>query len=56
MKENLSWTQARELLLNLALPVETETVSLDECAGRVLGFDLRAEADVPPFDRSAYDG
>ena len=56
MRENLSWTQARDLLLNLACPTETENISLDECAGRVLGFDLKAEEDVPPFDRSAYDG
>ena len=56
MRENLSWTQARDLLLSLAKPMETEMVSLDECAGRVLGFDLKAAEDVPPFDRSAYDG
>ena len=56
MLKNASWTQARDLLLNLARSVETEAVSLDDFPGRVLGFDLKAAEDVPPFDRSAYDG
>ena len=56
MLKNASWTQARDLLLNAARPVETEFVSLDDCPGRVLGFDLNAAEDVPSFDRSAYDG
>jgi len=56
MLKNASWLQARELLLGFAAPVETETAALDECAGRVLAFDLLAAEDVPPFDRSAYDG
>lgn len=56
MLENASWTEARDLLLKNAKPVETEFVTLDACAGRVLAFDLKAGEDVPPFDRSAYDG
>lgn len=56
MRENLSWKEARDLLLSLARPVELEEVPLADCAGRVLGFDLTAPEDVPPFDRSAYDG
>ena len=56
MLKNASWTQARDLLLSAARPVETETVLLDECALRVIAFDLTAREDVPPFDRSAYDG
>ena len=56
MLTNASWTEARDLLLGLARPVETETIPLDDCAGRVLAFDLKAAEDVPPFDRSAYDG
>ncbi|MBR2853310.1 MAG: molybdopterin molybdotransferase MoeA, partial [Clostridia bacterium] len=53
---NASWTEARDLLLRHASPTETESVPLAACAGRVLAFDLRAGSDVPPFDRSAYDG
>ena len=56
MLKNASWLQARDLLLDLARPVETETVALEHCGGRVLAFDLLAAEDVPPFDRSAYDG
>ncbi len=56
MLQNASWTEARDLLLKWAKPVETEKVTLDESAGRVLAFDLKAAEDVPPFDRSAYDG
>ena len=56
MLQNASWTQARDMLLELARPVETETAALDRCAGRILAFDLKAGEDVPPFDRSAYDG
>ena len=56
MLTNANWTEARDLLLRLAKPVDAETVSLDHCAGRVLAFDLRAAEDVPAFDRSAYDG
>ena len=53
---NVSWMEARDLLLDHASPVETESVPLAACAGRVLAFDLQAGSDVPPFDRSAYDG
>ncbi|MBR3017399.1 MAG: molybdopterin molybdotransferase MoeA [Clostridia bacterium] len=56
MRNNVSWKEARDLLLGLAAPVGTETVPLDNAAGRVLAFDLCAAEDVPPFDRSAYDG
>ena len=56
MLQNVSWKEARDLLLGLSAPVGTETVPLDDAAGRVLAFDLRAAEDVPPFDRSAYDG
>ncbi len=56
MLEHALWTDARDLLLEKAAPVGKEYVSLEDCPGRVLGFDLQARADVPPFDRSPYDG
>ena len=52
----LSFTEARDKLLSCVSPVETEAVSLPECGGRVLGADLIALENVPPFDRSPYDG
>ena len=56
MLNNPDYIIARDLLLRLAVPVGTERVSLDQCGGRILAADLAAEAPVPPFDRSAYDG
>ncbi|MFV8829857.1 gephyrin-like molybdotransferase Glp [Alkalihalobacterium sp. APHAB7] len=35
---------------------EVEYVAIDECLGRYLGEPLKADHDVPPFDRSPYDG
>lgn len=33
-----------------------EWVSIDECDNRFLGEPIHADHDVPPFDRSPYDG
>lgn len=56
MREFISYTEARECLLNIVSPVEKETVPLFDSIGRVLGQKVIASADVPPFDRSPYDG
>lgn len=37
-------------------PLEPEGVALDGAVGRVLAEDVRAEVDVPGFDRAAMDG
>lgn len=37
-------------------PLGAERVGLDALLGRVLAEDVRAPADVPPFDRSVVDG
>ncbi|MBR6951016.1 MAG: molybdopterin molybdotransferase MoeA [Oscillospiraceae bacterium] len=55
-KDAISYTEARDLLLSLPMRTETETVPLPKCWGRVLAQPLFAEENVPPFDRSAYDG
>ena len=39
-----------------ASTLETESVPLLECVGRVLAEDVCAEVDVPGFPRSAMDG
>lgn len=52
----LHYEQARRLLLEAVGPVETEGIPLAACGGRVLARTLYAREDVPPFDRSAYDG
>ena len=40
----------------LPLPLESERIPLAEALGRVLAEDIRAEVDVPGFDRSNMDG
>ena len=50
------YKSARDLLFSLAQSVGTENVSLLDCAGRILAQELVAEADIPAFDRSPYDG
>ena len=37
-------------------PVETETVALAECLGRVLAEDVFSDIDIPDFNRSTMDG
>jgi putative molybdopterin biosynthesis protein len=37
-------------------PLPAERVPIDGCLGRVLAEDVRAEVDVPGFDRSNMDG
>lgn len=51
-----SYTAARDALLRRVRPVETERVALDAALGRILAEDLIAAENIPPFDRSAYDG
>lgn len=56
MKETMDYSSARDLLLARVGPVAAERVPLDRCAGRVLAQDLIAAENIPPFDRSPYDG
>ncbi|MCZ6660872.1 MAG: molybdopterin molybdotransferase MoeA, partial [bacterium] len=49
--------EALGLALEAAEPLEgTEVVSVPSATGRVVAEAVRAEADVPPFDRAAMDG
>lgn len=48
--------EAIATLLDIVSPVETETVSLADALGRVLAEDIVAKYDIPPFDRSPFDG
>ena len=56
MKETMDYSSARDLLLARVGPAAAERVPLDRCAGRVLAQDLIAAENIPPFDRSPYDG
>ncbi len=45
------------LIVQRVAPVaETEMVTLSAAAGRVIGRDMAAPVDLPPFDNSAVDG
>jgi len=54
--KNPDYVKAREALLAAVRPVDTERVSLWDCSGRVLAADVLALENIPPFDRSPYDG
>lgn len=56
MQEQLSFEEARSLLLSAVVPVEAQRVPLSRCGGRILACDLAAAENVPAFDRSPYDG
>lgn len=56
MLNNPDFITARDVLLDAVRPVETEQLPLAGCAGRVLAEDVAAAENVPPFDRSPYDG
>jgi molybdopterin molybdotransferase len=52
----LSVDEAQKLILDHALTVGVERVSLMESAGRVLAEEVLARRDQPPWDNSAMDG
>ena len=45
-----------DILGRVERPEETEQVPMDGCVGRVLAVDVKADIDLPPFDKSAMDG
>ncbi len=56
MLKNPDYITARELLLEATGTVKTERIPLCESGGRILAQDLIAAENIPPFDRSPYDG
>src|ERR1044071_1299812 len=48
--------EALAIVLEKVEPLSVETVALTEAHGRVLAEDVRADIDLPPFDRSRMDG
>ena len=52
----MEWRQARDLLLKHIQPVEAELLPLTQATGRLLASPQWASSDMPPFDRSPYDG
>ena len=56
MLKNVDYKTARDTLLQIVAPVDAEAVPLSQCGGRILASDLIAAENIPPFDRSPYDG
>ena len=56
MTKPMEWRKARDLLLERARPIAAETIALEQAAGRILAASVAAQRDVPPFDRSPFDG
>jgi molybdopterin biosynthesis enzyme len=56
MLKNITVEEANKLLLKLPVELETEAVHISSSLGRVLSQDIYANINVPPFDRSPFDG
>jgi molybdopterin molybdotransferase len=48
--------EALDIVLRETPTLPVEEVALEDALGRVLAEDVRADADMPPFDRAAMDG
>ena len=51
-----SYLAARKIISDFVTPVGTELLPIEDCPGRVLAENLTAAQNVPPFDRSPFDG
>lgn len=56
MENNITLEEAQGLVFNHCSLMGSERVNLKESFGRVLFEDLIAQENIPPFDRSPYDG
>lgn len=56
MRKPIPVDEAVRAVMEHASSTGIETVKLDEAYGRVLAEPIIAKHDVPPFDRSPYDG
>src|SRR5687767_3544030 len=48
--------KAIKIVLRETPSLGAERIALADCVGRVLAEDIRADSDLPPFDRSQMDG
>lgn len=56
MRKPIPVHEAVQLVTGHARPIGSESIPLHEAYGRVLSEPILAKHDVPPFNRSAYDG
>ena len=52
----LVFDEALEIVLSSAHSLGAERVNIANVTGRVLAEDIKADIDMPPFDKSAMDG
>lgn len=52
----ISISESLTFIKKQSFSLETETVELSKIVGRVLAEEIRADMDLPPFDRSQMDG
>ncbi len=52
----ISISEALEIIERETFALPAETVKLENAVGRVLAGEIRADMDLPPFDRSQMDG
>ena len=52
----ISISEALKIIKHEIVALESETVDLSESVGRVLAQTIKADMDLPPFDRSQMDG
>jgi molybdopterin molybdotransferase len=60
MNPMLPYAEARQKVIEIAgalrRPARRETIEIEQAFGRVLGSEVRADRDYPPFNRSTRDG
>lgn len=49
-------SKAIDIVLNEISPIGDEAIELSRAVGRVLAENIKADSDLPPFDRSQMDG
>jgi len=47
---------AEKIILDHLFKPTEEKVSLDQVAGRILAEEIKADRDLPPYDRATMDG
>src|SRR2546426_8318920 len=49
-------SEALNIILDSVQPLETISAGLEQSCGSILGEDIVAAGDIPPFDNAAMDG
>lgn len=52
----IPFDEARRIVMETAIPLESESVALEKSLGRILAQDVVSDIDMPPFNKSAMDG